>query len=152
MWKQWKDWPILFSWSPKSLQMVTAAMKLKDACSLEEKLWHHPHFPPPLCLAHSYHSLFPFLNSSLRFSWFFFLSILLACLFILQSLFPLPLELTELDKEPKNTEHTLFCGWASGVGVTAHLLQNHPAWFFILKSKKWTRFLRENNKQYSNHR
>ena len=24
---------------PKSLQMVTAAMKLKDACSLEEKLW-----------------------------------------------------------------------------------------------------------------
>ena len=28
----------LFSWVPKSLQMVTAAMKLKDACSLEEKL------------------------------------------------------------------------------------------------------------------
>jgi len=29
----------LFSWAPKSLQMVTVAMKLKDACSLEEKLW-----------------------------------------------------------------------------------------------------------------
>ena len=28
----------LFSWAPKSLQMVTAAMKLKDARSLEEKL------------------------------------------------------------------------------------------------------------------
>ena len=28
----------LFSWAPKSLEMVTAAMKLKDACSLEEKL------------------------------------------------------------------------------------------------------------------
>ena len=29
-----------FFWvAPKSLQMVTAAMKLKDACSLEEKLW-----------------------------------------------------------------------------------------------------------------
>ena len=28
----------LFSWAPKSLQSVTAAMKLKDACSLEEKL------------------------------------------------------------------------------------------------------------------
>ena len=28
----------LFSWAPKSLQMVTAAMKLKDAFSLEEKL------------------------------------------------------------------------------------------------------------------
>ena len=28
----------VFSWAPKSLQMVTAAMKLKDACSLEEKL------------------------------------------------------------------------------------------------------------------
>ena len=26
-------------WAPKSLGMVTAAMKLKDACSLEEKLW-----------------------------------------------------------------------------------------------------------------
>ena len=25
--------------APKSLQMVTAAMKLKDACSLEDKLW-----------------------------------------------------------------------------------------------------------------
>ena len=25
--------------SPKALQMVTAAMKLKDACSLEENLW-----------------------------------------------------------------------------------------------------------------
>ena len=29
----------LFSWAPKSLQMVTAAMKLKDTCSLKEKLW-----------------------------------------------------------------------------------------------------------------
>ena len=28
----------IFSWVPKSLWMVTAAMKLKDACSLEEKL------------------------------------------------------------------------------------------------------------------
>ena len=26
-------------WAPKSLQMVTAAMKLKDSCSLEGKLW-----------------------------------------------------------------------------------------------------------------
>ena len=26
------------SWAPKSLQMVTAGMKLKDTCSLEEKL------------------------------------------------------------------------------------------------------------------
>ena len=37
--KQWKYWQTLFSWAPKSLQMVTAAMQLKDACSLEEKLW-----------------------------------------------------------------------------------------------------------------
>ena len=29
----------LFSWAPKSLQMVIVAMKLKDAYSLEEKLW-----------------------------------------------------------------------------------------------------------------
>ena len=27
-----------FSWAPKSLQMVTTATKLKDTCSLEEKL------------------------------------------------------------------------------------------------------------------
>ena len=39
MGKQWKQWQTLFSWAPKSLQMVTAAMKLKDICSLEEKLW-----------------------------------------------------------------------------------------------------------------
>ena len=30
MGKQWKQWQTLFSWAPKSLQMVTAAMKLKD--------------------------------------------------------------------------------------------------------------------------
>ena len=29
----------IFGGAPKSLQMVTAAMKLKDTCSLEEKLW-----------------------------------------------------------------------------------------------------------------
>ena len=29
---------ILFSWAPKSLQMVTAAMILKDICCLEKKL------------------------------------------------------------------------------------------------------------------
>ena len=29
---------ILYSWAPKSLQMVAAAMKLKDTSSLEEKL------------------------------------------------------------------------------------------------------------------
>ena len=36
--EQWKQWQTLFSWAPRSLQMVVAAMKLKDACSLEEKL------------------------------------------------------------------------------------------------------------------
>ena len=36
--KQWKHWLTLFSWAPKSLKTVTAAMKLKDACSLEAKL------------------------------------------------------------------------------------------------------------------
>ena len=39
MGKQWKQWQTLFFGAPKSLQMVTAAMKLKDAYSLEEKLW-----------------------------------------------------------------------------------------------------------------
>ena len=36
--KQWKQCQTLFGGTSKSLQMVTAAMKLKDACSLEEKL------------------------------------------------------------------------------------------------------------------
>ena len=36
--KQWKQWLILCFGAPKSLQMVTAAMKLKDADSLEGKL------------------------------------------------------------------------------------------------------------------
>ena len=37
--KQWKQWQTLFWGALKSLQMVTAAMKLKDAYSLEEKIW-----------------------------------------------------------------------------------------------------------------
>ena len=31
MGKQWKEWLTLFFWAPKSLQMVIAAMKLKDS-------------------------------------------------------------------------------------------------------------------------
>ena len=38
MGKQWKQCQTLFLGAPKSLQMVTAAMKLKDAYSLEENL------------------------------------------------------------------------------------------------------------------
>ena len=37
MGEKWEQWQTLFSWAPKSLQMMTATMKLKDACSLEEK-------------------------------------------------------------------------------------------------------------------
>ena len=36
--ENWKQWQTLFFWAPKSLQMVTAAMKLKDTYSLEGKL------------------------------------------------------------------------------------------------------------------
>ena len=39
MGKQWKQCQTLFWGAPKSLQMVTAAMKLKDTCSLEGKFW-----------------------------------------------------------------------------------------------------------------
>ena len=35
----WEKVEISFSWAPKSLQVVTAATKLKDTCSLEKKLW-----------------------------------------------------------------------------------------------------------------
>ena len=41
MGKQWKQWETLFSWAPKSLQIVTAAMKLKDVCPLEENYDQH---------------------------------------------------------------------------------------------------------------
>ena len=34
--EKWKQWQILFSWTPKSIWMVTAAMKLKDVA--KEKL------------------------------------------------------------------------------------------------------------------
>ena len=36
--EQWKQWLTLFFWAPKSLQIVTAVMKLKDTYSLEGKL------------------------------------------------------------------------------------------------------------------
>ena len=36
--EQWKQWQTLFFWAPKSLQVVIAAMKLKDTYSLEGKL------------------------------------------------------------------------------------------------------------------
>ena len=37
MGKQWKQWQTLFPWAPKSLQMVTAAMKLKRRLLLGRK-------------------------------------------------------------------------------------------------------------------
>ena len=43
MGKQWKQCQSLFWGAPKSLQMVIAAMKLKDAYSLEGKLWPRQH-------------------------------------------------------------------------------------------------------------
>ena len=41
MGKQWKQWQTLFSFATKSLQMVTAAMELKDAYSLEKSYDQH---------------------------------------------------------------------------------------------------------------
>ena len=38
MGKEYKQWLTLFFWAPKSLQMMTADMKLKDTYSLEGKL------------------------------------------------------------------------------------------------------------------
>ena len=37
--EKWKQWQVLFSWAPKSLWILTVAVKLKDTCSFEEKLW-----------------------------------------------------------------------------------------------------------------
>ena len=41
--EQWKQWQTLFSCAPKSLQMMTAAVKLKGTCPLKEKLWPRQH-------------------------------------------------------------------------------------------------------------
>ena len=49
MGKQWKQCQTLFSWAPKSLQMVIAAMKLKDPYSMEGKLQAHEPQPQSLC-------------------------------------------------------------------------------------------------------
>ena len=38
-WHIMGKWQALFWGTPKELQMVTSAMKLKDTCSLEENLW-----------------------------------------------------------------------------------------------------------------
>ena len=37
--KKWKKWQIFSFWAPKSLQIVTAAMKLKDICSWKESCY-----------------------------------------------------------------------------------------------------------------
>ena len=37
--KKWEWYLVLFSWAPTLLWIVTAATKLKDACSLEQKVW-----------------------------------------------------------------------------------------------------------------
>ena len=50
MGKQWKSWHTLFAWAAKSLQMMSAAMKLRNTCSLEEKLC-----PTRLCIKKQRH-------------------------------------------------------------------------------------------------
>ena len=37
--EKWKQWQILYSWVPKWLWMMPAAVNLKDAFSLEGNLW-----------------------------------------------------------------------------------------------------------------
>ena len=37
--EQWKQSQTLFSWAPKSMQMMTATMEVKNGFFLEEKLW-----------------------------------------------------------------------------------------------------------------
>ena len=39
MGKQWKQWQTLFSWVPKITADSDCSQEIKDACSLEEKLW-----------------------------------------------------------------------------------------------------------------
>ena len=57
--KKRKQWKIFFSWSWKSLQTMTAVMKLKDSCSLEDKSWQTSKsrditLPTKVCINQSY--------------------------------------------------------------------------------------------------
>ena len=52
MGKQWKQWQILISWAPKSLQVVTAAMKLKEAAH-----WKKSYDKPRQCIKKQRHYL-----------------------------------------------------------------------------------------------
>ena len=52
MGKQWKQWQILISWAPKSLQVVTAAMKLKEAAH-----WKKSYDQPRQCIKKQRHYL-----------------------------------------------------------------------------------------------
>ena len=54
MGKQWKQCQTLFFWAPKTLQMVTAAMKLKDAYALEGRT---PHLPCSISQYSDVHNL-----------------------------------------------------------------------------------------------
>ena len=47
--EKWKQWQTLLSWSPKSLQMVTTALKLKDAP------WKKDYNKPRLCIEKQRH-------------------------------------------------------------------------------------------------
>ena len=73
MGKQWKQWQTLLFGAPKSLQMVTATKKLKDACSFEES-----YDKPRQCIKKQRHHLaakglysqsYGFSSSHVRESW-----------------------------------------------------------------------------------
>ena len=50
MGKKWKHWQVLFSWAPKSQQMVTATMKLEDTCP-----WKKNYDKPKQCIKKQRH-------------------------------------------------------------------------------------------------
>ena len=63
MGKQWKQWETLFSWAPKSLQMVIAAMKLKDIAPWKKSYdqpRRHITLPTKICLVKA--MVFPVVN------------------------------------------------------------------------------------------
>ena len=55
--KERKQWETLFSWTPRSRQMVTAAMKLKDICSLESYDQSRQHIKKAETLPHQQRSV-----------------------------------------------------------------------------------------------
>ena len=136
--EKWKQWQILFCGAPKSPQMVTAAMELKDTCSLEGKLWQTFWWGGVLSLSHVWlcnpmrHSI-PGFHSLPKFA----VVVELVMLFNQPLLFPPLLLLPSTFSIIRICSMSQFFtsgGQNTGVSVSSGLPMNIQGWFPL----RWT--------------